>query len=81
MRFTISSASIATVDNDTNNTTSTVGSIYPTTTTVLTDNAIANFMSSVATLSKVLQHNSHNNIITIAVHLTINVLIRKHLFS
>jgi hypothetical protein len=50
----VSGASVATVDNDTNNTTSTVGAVATngTTTTVLTDNAIANYgVSSVASLS------------------------------
>lgn len=51
----VSGASVSTVDNDTSNITSTVGSIGTdgTTTTVLTDNAVANFgVSSVSTLSK-----------------------------
>jgi hypothetical protein len=50
----VSGASVSTVDNDTNNTTSTVGAVATngTTTTVLTDNAIANYgVSSVASLS------------------------------
>ena len=50
----VSGASVATVDNDTNSTTSTVGAVATngTTTTVLTDNAIANYgVSSVASLS------------------------------
>lgn len=50
----VSGASVSTVDNDTNNTTSTVGAVATngTTTTVLTDNAIANYgVSSVASLT------------------------------
>ena len=50
----VSGASVSTVDNDTNSTTSTVGAVATngTTTTVLTDNAIANYgVSSVASLS------------------------------
>ena len=50
----VSGASVTTVDNDTNNTTSTVGAVATngTTTTVLTDNAIANYgVSSVSSLT------------------------------